>query len=660
MLIKSLKMQNFRQFKGTTAVDFSCDPNQNVTIILGDNTFGKTTLLQAFNWCFYETVMFDNNPDFLLNLEMANGMMNGDSETVSVEICVIHNSIEYVVSRSQQYLCANNKVTGAKKCQAKVSYKQPDGQTESVRALEVQNVIENILPKDLSTYFFFDTERVRSISTRKDVSDAVKGLLGLSIMDNAIKHIGTKGNKKTVLGKLYGAMDTDGDKRARDALDMIQSSEAKREAIKEQLETCVSQIKQYEARKGQLDDILRDNQTTAVLQKKKEDLERRLSAENSSLESTTALFFKEFSKGSLQLFAQPLLGRANDFLAATKIDDKGIRDLTAPTILELIKRGKCICGAEICDGNDAYRHLMEELNFVPPESIGNTVRHYREKLLSFSKNADHIYDSLTSRYQEIYRSKARIQEWEDELADISVQIKGKEHMKRYEIELVDVKKRLRELNDKKERLIRDDATLKSDIERYKKVYDSLIAVSGKNKETMLLIQYAEEILDWLSSTYKEKEAFIRDELETKVNHIFEQMYHGHRRVSIDQRYQVTLLTTIEDKEVAAGESEGSNRVKSFAFIAGLVALAKEKLIATAGEEGFNLSSEPYPLVMDAPFSNADEIHTANISKVLPEIAEQVIMFVMQKDWRYAEAVMASRVGKQYSLKKHSETYTVLE
>ena len=660
MLIKSLKMQNFRQFKGNTAVDFSCDPNQNVTIILGDNTFGKTTLLQAFNWCFYEIVMFDNNPDFLLNLEVANDMTNGDTETVSVEICVIHNSVEYVISRSQQYICVNNKVSGAKKSQVKVSYKQPDGQTESVRALEVQNVIENILPKDLSTYFFFDTERVRSISTRKDVSDAVKGLLGLSIMDSAIKHIGTKGNKKTVLGKLYGAMDTDGDKRARNALDMIQSSEAKRETIKDQLETCASQIKQYEARKGQLDDILRDNQTTSTLQKKKEDLERRISTERSSLESTTGLFFKEFSKGSLQMFAQPLLGRANDFLAATKIDDKGIRDLTAPTILELIKRGRCICGAEICEGNDAYRHLMEELNYVPPESIGNTVRHYREKLSSFSKNADHIYDSLTSRYQEIYRSKARIQEWEDELADISIQIRGKENMKQYETELLDVKKRLRELSDKKERLIRDDATLKNDIERYKKVYDSLVAVSDKNKETMLFIQYAEEILEWLSSTYKEKEAFIREALETKVNHIFEQMYHGHRRVSIDQRYQVTLLTTIEDKEVAAGESEGSNRVKSFAFIAGLVALAKEKLIATAGEEGFNLSSEPYPLVMDAPFSNADEIHTANISKVLPEIAEQVIMFVMQKDWRYAEPVMASRVGKQYTLKKHSETYTVLE
>lgn len=660
MLIKSLKMQNFRQFKGITAVDFSCDPEQNITIILGDNTFGKTTLLQAFNWCFYETVTFDNNPDFLLNLEVANEMNNGDTETVSVEICVIHNGVDYVISRSQTYSCANGKVTGMKKAQVKVSYKQEDGQMESVRATEVQKVIENILPQDLSTYFFFDTERVRSISTRKDVADAVKGLLGLSIMDTAIKHIGTKGNKKTVLGKLYGAMDLDGDEKARGALDMIQSSEAKREAIKTQIDTCASQIGQYEVRKEQLDDILRDNQTTATLQKKKEDLERRLSTERSTLESTISLFFKDFSKGSLQMFAQPLLGQANDFLAAIKIDDKGVRDLTAPTILELLKRGRCICGTELCEGNDAYNHLMEELNYVPPESIGNTVRHYREKLSSFSRDADHIFESLTSRYQEIYRSKARIQEWEDELADISIQIKGKDNMKKYETELIDVKSRLRDLNAKKERLIRDDATLKSEIERYKKVYDSLIAVSGKNKETMLLIKYAEEILDWLSSTYKEKEAFIREALEMKVNNIFEQMYHGHRRVSIDQKYQVTLLTTIEDKEVAAGESEGSNRVKSFAFIAGLVALAKEKLIANAGEEGFNLSSEPYPLVMDAPFSNADETHTANISKVLPEIAEQVIMFVMQKDWRYAEPVMATRVGKQYELKKLSETHTVLQ
>ena len=67
MLIKSLRYKNFRQFKGENQSTFSCDPQKNVTIILGDNTFGKTTLLQMFNWCFYDKAICNDNPDFLLN-----------------------------------------------------------------------------------------------------------------------------------------------------------------------------------------------------------------------------------------------------------------------------------------------------------------------------------------------------------------------------------------------------------------------------------------------------------------------------------------------------------------------------------------------------------------------------------------------------------------
>ena len=307
MLIKSLKMENFRQFKGPTKVDFSSDPEQNVTIILGDNTFGKTTLLQAFNWCFYGKVMFDQNPDFLLNLEVSSEMMDGDVKPVEVEIVVIHDSVEYVITRTQRYTCSGGRVRGESVPTIKVSYKQPDGQTESVKAVQVNNVINNILPEDLSTYFFFDTERVNSISTRKDVADAVKGLLGLTIMDSAIKHLGDRGKKTTVIGKFYGGMDLDGDAKAQEALNRIQTAESKRVAIAEQLEDCLSQINQYDARKEQLDTILRDNQTTSALQKKKEDLERRISTEKKALESSMNAYFREFSQGSLTFFAQPLL-----------------------------------------------------------------------------------------------------------------------------------------------------------------------------------------------------------------------------------------------------------------------------------------------------------------------------------------------------------------
>jgi len=653
-------MENFRQFKGTTKVDFSCDPEKNVTIILGDNTFGKTTLLQAFNWCFYGKAMFDQRPDFLLNYEESEAMRNGDQKIVEIEIVVIQDGIEYVITRTQRYNCSNGVVKGEAVPTVKVSYKQEDGQMESVRASQVENVINNILPEDLSTYFFFDTERVNSISTRKDVADAVKGLLGLAVMDSAIKHLGDRSKKSTVIGKLYGSMDLDGDARAQSALDKIQTAEAKRETIASQLEECVSQINSYEGRKDQLDTILRDNQTTATLQKRKEDIEKRITTEKKALDSATAAYFREFGEECLTFFAQPLLETARAFLKEAKVDDKGVKDLTKPTIMELIKRGKCICGREICEGNEAYEHLMMELRYVPPENIGSTVRNYLNSLSSFSRPAERTYESLDERFHSIYRAKNRIQDAEDELLDISDKIKGKENMHQYETELVDIKSRLRDLNNKKDRLNREDGAQKKEIESYKKIYDSLTMVSDKNKEAMELIAYAEKIKEWLDERYKEEEHTIREDLETKVNEIFEKMYHGHRRVAIDTKYQVTLLTTVAEKEIAAGESEGSNRVKNFAFIAGVVALAKDKIAKDKlRKDGINLSSEPYPLVMDAPFSNADETHTANISKILPEIAEQVIMFVMQKDWNYAEPVMNDRVGKKYHLNKISETCTEL-
>ena len=53
-------------------------------------------------------------------------------------------------------------------------------------------------------------------------------------------------------------------------------------------------------------------------------------------------------------------------------------------------------------------------------------------------------------------------------------------------------------------------------------------------------------------------------------------------------------------------------------------------------------------------SYADEKHIANISKVLPQVAEQVILVVMNKDWEYAQANMSDKVGMIYQIEKHSE------
>ncbi len=662
MLLKSLYIRNFRQFAGETTIKFAHDKEKNVTVILGDNTYGKTTLLQTFNWCLYDFVAFDkdSNPDILLNLEIASQMRYGSREVVEVKIVLVHKNVEYLISRTQEYFWKDHRVRG-EKSKVTMSYKTlgSDGQTD-IRDQYIDKMINEILPRNLSNFFFFDTERVRDVSTRQDVSESVKGLLGLTALDNAIKHLGSKTTKTTVLGKLYGSMDIEGNKKATEALDRINSTQQRKLLISEKLETINAQITDYEAEKTRLDQILSEGKSTADLQELSLSLERKINNEKETLEQYYYNFIRDFNGGSVTFFAKPLMIRALNFLKDAQVDDKGIKDMTAQSIADIIKRRRCICGHELIEGSEEYNNILKELDYLPPQSIGTTIRNFKEKIAMFDAANRNYFTTFKSHYENILKTKIRIQEYQDEADDIKGQIEGKEDMKKYSLKLSEVKTRLKDLNEKKEHLIREDEGCNNDIERYQKAYDSLVAVSTKNKNIMIYIRYAEEILAWITKTYKEKEADIRERLEEKVNGIFNRIYHGHRRVSINDKYNVTLLTMVGEKEIASGESEGLNRVKNFAFIAGLVELAKEKIVAIAGESKLDLSSEPYPLVMDAPFSNADATHTTNISKVLPEVAEQVIMFVMEKDWRYAEPVISYRVGSKWMLDKKTDTYTIIK
>lgn len=341
-----------------------------------------------------------------------------------------------------------------------------------------------------------------------------------------------------------------------------------------------------------------------------------------------------------------------------QVDDKGVSDVTVNTIKELIKNGICLCGAEIREGNAAYKHLIEQIKYVPPEAIGTTIKNFKKDIKMYDRNNvnNRFYDTLQSRIKKILQLKKNIEDWEEEVSAIEQQIEGKEDARSYQIQLNDVNTRLNAKRNEESKAIAKIAEADSRKERFKKVYDQLIAKSDKGREIKRYLAYAIRIQQWIQEYYKSEEKKIRQELEEHVNTIFQRMYHGERQLEINEKYQTVLYTIIPEtnEKVISGESEGLIRVKNFAFIAGLVDLAKNKVLKV-GEN--KLENEPYPLVLDAPFSNADEEHIKNISRELPKVAEQVIMFVMQKDWRYAETVILDRVNKTYTLEKHSDTYS---
>ncbi len=659
MLIKSLKIKNFRQFLGTTKLDFSLDPEKNVTVILGNNTFGKTTILQAFNWCFYDKVNFKENPDILLNYDLYYSMEDGENHDVEIEVVVLHDGTEYTITRTQNYKRNNGKVNSSPSSKVKVSYKQVDGQTKSVDPLEIKNVINTILPEDLSSYFFFDTERVDSISEKRDISEAVKGLLGLAEVDSAIKHLGDNKKKNSAIGKLYQSINHESNIKIKEAQDSINSSNTALESISERLKNCEQEISKYENVEEEIREILRTNKETADYQKKIEKLERKVKTNNNIISDRIKSFFKDFSKHGLYFFAQPLFEKTQSLLKEVNIDDKGVPDVTRSTIMELIERGYCLCGQKINKDDEAYQHLIKELSFVPPESVGNTVRFFIKDLNSNSEMGNHFYEKFEDDRNFILSLENSVDLDEEQIKEYTYKIEDQEDMSPYESQLLEVQKRLNNLRKNKEKLEKQKWENEKTIKEAEDELDELSKTSEENHKKAILIQYARTIKEKLEKLYEDKEKTLRKDLEDKVNEIFKSMYHGQRRVNIDSNYNVKLMASVSDQEIASGESEGSNRVKNFAFISGLVSLAKNKVNEKSSEDEINLTSEPYPLVMDAPFSNADEIHTANISKVLPKIAEQVIMFVMQKDWNYAEPVLYDRIGKLYNLNKKSETLTLL-
>lgn len=661
MIIKSLEYRNFRQFKGQKKVDFAIDKKKNVTIMLGDNTHGKTTLLQMFNWCLYNEAFFGEdaiNPNFLLNYEVSDKMQNGDREEVKIEIVLEHRNKEYTITRRQKYIKINGKSNFDNNI-FKIAYKDLEtGVTDIIdKEEEMTNVINSILSKDLSDYFFYDTEQVKRVSERKDLSNAVQGLLGLSTLSNAKNHLGKEETKTSVIGSFYEELKLNDDSKAAKAYRAMTEAEDNRKKMEEAIDITDSELNKYKEQKQKLENKIRALEETTKLQEQIDTINGQMQDKKKELEESKDKFLTKFNKDSVWFFAHPLLEQTKDYLEKSEIDDKGISDVTAKTIEELIENGVCLCGTKIEKGNDAHKNLLKMLEYVPPESIGTTIKHFKDDIELFERNSyEEFYDLIGDEIQRILQSNRDVMGYQEKLDNIKSEIEGKETAKIYQFKLNEIEDRIEEKERKRDGELIKMGEYEAQKNDYKYKYDSLIEKQNKGSEIRKYINYAKAVYDWVNEYYEEQAELTRKELQEYVNDCFQKMYHGERKLEIDEKYNTILYTEDTDGENKriADNSEGLKRVRNFAFITGLVEMAKHKTIK-AGDGSFD--NEPYPLVMDAPFSDLDDTHIKNISKQVPAVAEQVIMFVMEKDWNYAKEEMMDRVGKKYNIEQISEYYS---
>lgn len=342
MLLKSMSLTNFRQFNGTQSVNFSVDPEKNVTVIMGENGSGKTTLAQAFTWCLYGATDFDDQ--IVLNKAIAQNIGPNGEASVQVKISMVHLGVDYIMTREQKY--TTDSIGGLKRPNNtvfKIQYKNKDGQQDFVKESEVDLRMKEILPKELAKYFFFDGERIGNMSKEirkgksKEFADAVKSLLGLSAFTEALEHLGGR-SANTVIKSYESDYDSKSDSKIAQLRDEISRYDSRLEQIEKRLseidneeDIASEKAKEYEVK-------IAENRDSEKYAQERVKLKNKMTGLEQSKVSSTSGVIDTFNRKGVSWMATKMIHDAlKELVDADKLDT-GIPDIHARTIQFLINR----------------------------------------------------------------------------------------------------------------------------------------------------------------------------------------------------------------------------------------------------------------------------------------------------------------------------------
>ena len=662
MKFNKIVLSNFRQFKGENIIEFSTDNDNNITMVYGRNTFGKTTLLQAFNWVLYNKVNLQN-PNQLLNIEVKNSMNIGDDAEVNVtlyldDVNVGHygNNLEYLVHRKQSYHVAPNGDVIQSGGFLEVKVKRNDT-WENVE--DMKEVIDEILPESLSSYFFFDGERIDAISReqtqgRKEVGDSVKSILGLEHFSTAIRHLTDSSNcvEKELTSRLNSSSMYD----LEDLRKEINSIDDEINDKSNSIDTYNKEINELEIQRDAKNKQIEDNKETYHKQQRKELLKQNQKALEEKKEQLLATYRRYFNDYYLDFFYYGLNEKIIELTSSGILDQKteAVPNMHANSIKYLIERGYCVCGEPIIENDEHYNHLIEEMKKLPPQSVGSSIRDFKRdiSILFSEEKANNFNEEINEKFGSIRECDRELEHTKDEIEKISDEIQTNVDVGHLEQEVREIEYKISEYNRKIGSYENEINILKNRKQKKEEEVKSKAQFDERNNKILKEIEYTKNISNILSNSYRKKEKELISDLQTRINYYLEKIYSGERKIEITHDYRFKLVYKEGDEDIST-ESEGLGTIKAISFMCGLLDVAKEKIVDD--------DDEKYPLVFDAPLSKLDSIHRKNVMECLPSVASQVIIFISEeKDLNDITENTRSKISKQYGINKineiHSEIY----
>ena len=426
------EFENFRLLRHLD-LDFSTDSTKKLTVIRAENETGKTTILNGLQWALYgDDALPGRGRDYRLHpidWEASDGEQIPISVQIDFEITKFRRGPRGLVETKEQYRIvrsAYETLSGVNQSRTSSTvrlFELTDRGSEPIEPPEA--LIHEELPPELREVFFTDGDRALSFieatgsQTPKlnSVKEAIRSLLGLDVIKDALKHVRKTGSEINKAAKAIGTDETLTQITAR-----LEQIETESEELEEKIEDSKLQFASFDQK---LSDIQKEIEA-ALIRGDREKLKRDIGQVKQQLEKIDKLQTLAAKEHS-DLFKSPLLLRdllapvlKTGFEKLSELQTQGkLPNATIPVLEERLKATTCICGESLDPSDTEGKHRRGHIQCLIDESLkvdalqGRlTDLYYSSRSLEQEDAADS--DRWVAKYDEVIERRYQLEGVRDE------------------------------------------------------------------------------------------------------------------------------------------------------------------------------------------------------------------------------------------------------
>jgi DNA sulfur modification protein DndD len=642
MLLDSMTIQNFRQFYGEQNIFFAKpDGAKNITIIHGENGSGKTALLNAFSWCFYGETTFQNS-QLLLNEKKLLELEVDNTADVSVIIRFKDRGKKYTVTRIQTYQKTKDSPLIINEY---FNLEYIDESGKSIKTTNPQRIIEQIMPRTMSSYFFFDGERIDNLSKNeraKDVQLAIKTIMGLEMMDRAKKHL------EQVQKRFRSKLQSFSGPETQLIIENLNNIEEK---IKERQDEIVQIEKNQSSLNNhifQIDQRLKQLEGAKELQEKREFLESSRKEINEKIDEIKRQLVNIISDHGYLAYSDAAIRKTKEILEQKRQKGEIPSGIKEQFVQDLLARGQCICGETLTPGSRHYHEVEQWLERAGSKELEDTFINTFAKISTLEQKREQLFIDIKRLVNDQMILSQRLREIIQQIEEIG------DEFERGSEEIGDLERKRKELSTEYDTLhqkigslheqIRQMNAEKQQIEAELKKAQTLDEKARIAKKRMDACGLAIEVIDQILLLQSE---YVRGRLQERIGEVYSKLLRKGYTVELDESYSINVYKPFGEGRRAVDMSTGERQVTSLSFLGALVDIAREQAEKSKASDLFQ--GGIIPIVMDSPFGSLDPDHQSRIAEGIPSLAHQIVVMVSSSQYAGIESKITPFVGKEYKL-----------